>query len=219
MTPSLTRNTTSPKSSGSPERWEVMIQVTPNHHVHDLLRGRILLVSPSQSTSPSLRTVIFSAISKTSFSRWEMNMIAIPRALSFMIRSFSNLDFGQSQSGGGLVHDQNFGLEGNGLRNLDQLLLGDRQGVASAVGQISLSASDFLQNSTACLFIFGNIQRAELAGFPGQENILRHCSLGQQVELLVDNADPLFLGPWVSEGHLFPVQDDLARNRECMLPP
>ncbi len=48
--------------------------------------GVVSWVITVPTNSPSLRTEIFSAISKTSINRWEMKIIAIPRALSFLIR-------------------------------------------------------------------------------------------------------------------------------------
>ena len=50
-------------------------------------------------------------------------------------------------------------------------------------GTDQLIGFHFLENRDRVLVHFRNIQYAELPGFPGQENILRHRPFGQEVEL------------------------------------
>ena len=93
------------KILGVSKRREIVIQITSNHHMHNLL-GVVSLVITVPTNSPSLRTVIFSAISNTSIRRCETKMMAIPRALSLLIRSVRIFTSVKSQRGGRLIHDQ-----------------------------------------------------------------------------------------------------------------
>ena len=75
---------------GRAQRREVVVQGAADHQEDHVRGGDITSCSRSSPAAPSFSTVILSAISKTSSSRCEMKMIAMPRLFSRLISSSSS---------------------------------------------------------------------------------------------------------------------------------
>ena len=101
------------------------------------------------------------------------------------------LDIGQRSRG--LVHDQNLGVERDGLGNLDDLLICDRQSSAGRSGSI-LTPSPAIRSLTS-LRIALRIDPAESPDWLSpHEDVLGHRQVGEQGGFLVDDRDTRRLG-------------------------
>ena len=101
-----------------------------------MARTRSSAVSPASSLvstcRPSRMTVTRWQISKTSSRRCEMNRTAAPAERSVRDHVEQPGDLGGGQGRGGLVHHDDPGVQGQGLGDLDDLLVGDGQPAADA---------------------------------------------------------------------------------------
>ena len=87
--------------------------------------------------------------------------------------------------GGGLVHDDDLGVDGDGLDDLDQLALGHGQVAQRLLGRDVESA---LLNELLGFLHFGLfIHQAVFPQLPAHENIFIHGHVQDRVELLVDH--------------------------------
>ena len=77
--------------------------------------------------APSRRTVIRSAIRWTSGSRWEMYTTAVPAWVIEAICSNRRSGVGRGERLGGLVEDEDLGLQGERLGDVEKLAVGDAQ--------------------------------------------------------------------------------------------
>ncbi len=135
-------------------------------------------------------------------------MTVTPRCLRVRMIANSLRQLLVGERGGGLVHDQHRGGEGEGLDDLHHLLLDHGQLFHLAVhGQLD---ADLSQQGAGALPGGPAVQVAQEArGFPVQEHVLGHGEAADQAELLEDDADPGLLGfARIAEGYLLAVQQD-----------
>ena len=102
-------------------------------------------------------------------------------------------DLGVVQRRGRLVHDEDLGVMGQGLGDLDGLLLRDRQRAHQCSGvQRQLQPVDEFPSCPVERTVVGEDSPAP--GFPTDVDVLGDGQVGHQVELLVDDADAALLG-------------------------
>ena len=90
-----------------------------------MMLSTVTLATRSDMTKlPSRITVTRWQVLKTSARRWEMNSTAPPLGAQCRDHLEEPLDLGVGQGGGGLVHDDDPRVEGQGLGDLDDLLVG-----------------------------------------------------------------------------------------------
>lgn len=112
------------------------------------------------------------------------------------------------QGGGGLIHDDELRLEEQGLGDLHQLHL---SGVELAHLGLQVDVHPHaLQHLGALGLHLVLFQQAKAANLIAQVHVLKHLQVAAQVQLLVDEADPVPVGHLgVVHDHLLPVQEDL----------
>ena len=119
---------------------------------------------------------------------------------------------GVGQGGGRLVHDDEPGIEREGLGDLDHLLLGDGEG-ADDRARIEVH-SELVEQIGGLLAQLAPAD--DLAGvrFPPDEDVLLHREVRHEIELLIDDGDAevLRLAGAVEDDRLT-VEDDLAAVR------
>ena len=138
-------------------------------------------------------------------------MTATPLRREALDRREEHVDLARREGGGRLVHDEHARLTVEGLGHLDHLLLGDSQLRHGTAGidtdaQLLQTASRLLTESLA---IHDPEPERRLSS---EGDVLRGGELGDEVELLVDDAYPQRLG--VSgplDLHRLPEELDLAR--------
>jgi hypothetical protein len=97
-------------------------------------------------------------------------------------------DLGTGQGGGGLVHDQNAGVEGEGLGDLDDLLVGDGQAAAWLVGvEVDAEAGDQAGGGSVHGPVVDPAEAA--AGLAAHEDVLGDGQVREERRLLVDHRD------------------------------
>jgi len=87
-----------------------------------------------------------------------------------------------------LVHDDDAGIERQRLGDLDQLLLGDRQRLDRCVGVDP--RGDAQKQAARPIPHRGAVEQAAARRLKPEEDVVGDAALGQQAELLVDDADP-----------------------------
>jgi hypothetical protein len=123
------------------------------------------------------------------------------------------LDLDTGQRGGGLVHDDDARVERERLRDLDDLLVGDRE-AAGRAARVDRDAEALEQRGRGPVEL-GPVDAAEPAGrLPAHEDVLRDAEVREQRGLLVDDGDAgrLRVGR-AAEGQLRAVEDDRAGVR------
>ena len=116
------------------------------------------------------------------------------------------------QRGGGLVHDQDLGVHGQRLGDLDQLLLGDGQ-AAHGDRRAEVRAHGIQQLLCFPVGLVPVDERAALE-FVADEDVLRHGQIRIGRRVLVDGRDAVLLGDdGIAHDHLLALQDDLAAVR------
>ena len=96
--------------------------------------------------------------------------------------------FGGREGGGGLVHDQDAGLEREGLGDLDQLLLAHAQAGDAGLG-VELDAEAGEELSGGGDHGAAVEEEAGAERFAAEEDVGGDAELGDEVELLVDDGD------------------------------
>ena len=103
-------------------------------------------------------------------------------------QAVQDLDLGVVERRRRLVHDQQLGVVGQRLADLDHLLLGDREAADELLGpQRQMEALDQLARLRVEPALVEEEPRA--ARLAPDEEVLRDREVGHQVELLVDDAD------------------------------
>jgi len=119
------------------------------------------------------------------------------------------LAVGLVQGGRRLVEDQESDLLGEGLGDLDELLLADAESSDGRVGEVV--EADHLQQVARPGMGGAPVDQAVMALFVAEEDVLGDRELGDQGELLVDDDDAERLaGPDVGELGFLPVEQDQA---------
>ena len=103
-----------------------------------------------------------------------------------------HVDLPLGEAGGGLVHDDDPRLEGHGLGDLHQLLLGGgKPGHGQA--RIQIRGQGLEQFGAAPVHFAGVLEPAP-ARFAAEKDVVRHVQVGAEVELLMDEGDALLPG-------------------------
>ena len=120
------------------------------------------------------------------------------------------LHLGVAERGGGLVHDDDAGVEAERLRDLDQLPLAHTEPGDHAV-RVDVQ-SELGHELLGSLAHRPPVEHAEAVPMlSSQEDVLVHRELGDQVELLVDHRDAAVLGlAGVLERRRLPVDEQRA---------
>ena len=106
-----------------------------------------------------------------------------------------------------LVHNEDLGLDGEGLGHLHHLLLGHAQADDLGPG-VNVHIQAVQQLQTLGMHP-GLIQEPPAMGKPALKDVLGHAHVGHQIELLVDDADAEFLRlARVDQAYFLAVQDD-----------
>ena len=123
--------------------------------------------------------------------------------------SKQQLHFPVGDGGSGLVHDDDLGVDGNGLDDLDKLALGNRQVPQRLFGRDVQSA---LLDQLLGLFDLGLfVHQAVLAQLPSHEDIFVHGHIQNGIELLVDHGHTHVHGFLGTGNHIrFAVEQDFA---------
>ena len=159
---------------------------TADHHLDDLILGSLLGVDSAY---------IFAVTHNGNAIGDAGNLIHTVRDIdhadalvSELIHDLEQLfHFGKGQSCCGLVQNQQLAVAGNGLGDLNHLLLADGQ-VAQADRGIDLNAH--LVKLTLCLFFHGLVvDQTALEELTANEHVLRYRQVIHHVQFLVDNAD------------------------------
>ncbi len=117
----------------------------------------------------------------------------MPRGLEPADQRVEQLDLVIGERGGGLVHDQDAGVERERLDDLDHLLLRDAQ-LADPVGRPHRLRADGGEQLGRALAHRPAVDQPAAQRLAAEEHVLGDRALGQQVELLVDDADAGGLG-------------------------
>ena len=122
------------------------------------------------------------------------------------------VDLPLCQAGGGLIHDQDFRLDGQGLHHLNHLLLGDAQLLHHGVRR-----QFHAQAGQQGFAVLPHLLLVNLPGvgifkrFPAQINVLGNVALRQHEEFLVDDADSQLPGVLdIADLHRLSLIKDLA---------
>ncbi len=96
------------------------------------------------------------------------------------------------ERGGGLVHDDQPGTEGNRSRDGDHLLQGD---IEIQQGLLDIQVNAEARQDVAGLPVHaGPVDQPEAARLAAHEDVLRHRAEGNEVDFLIDGADAADLG-------------------------
>ncbi|MNH09872.1 hypothetical protein D3C79_693330 [compost metagenome] len=96
------------------------------------------------------------------------------------------------QAGGGFIEDEDLGRQGDGPGDGHYLLHGDRI-VTEGQGDIHLEAVS-RHDGLGLPGHGGSVDETETAGLVADEEVVCHRHVGQQVDLLIDGANPQALG-------------------------
>ena len=113
---------------------EQRVHVAADHRPDHRLRSSAPRSGLVSTCRPSRMTVTRWQIAKTSSSRCEMKSTALPRARSVSTMPNSRSTSRRRQRGGRLVHDDHPRVRRQRLRDLDELLVGDREPASQPVG-------------------------------------------------------------------------------------
>src|SRR5699024_6832983 len=102
------------------------------------------------------------------------------------------VDLPPGERGGGLVEDEQAGVLGESLGDLDQLLAGDAE-LADGPVEVDVQA-DLLQRLGGDAVHGAAVEHAQPLGCATQGDVLGDAELGHQVQLLVDGGDAVALG-------------------------
>lgn len=103
------------------------------------------------------------------------------------------LDLAGLQRGGGLVHDDDLGVDRDGACQGDHLLGADPEGVQGPL-RVDAYAEAFEQFGRLAVHA-GEVDQAEpVLGLPAEEDVARHAHQRDEVHLLVDRGDAGLLG-------------------------
>ena len=100
---------------------------------------------------------------------------------------------GEGEAGGGLIHDDEPGVQGEGLGNLDELLLGDGQPVHPGAGG-DLEAEAAEQGSGVGVDLFGIDETEGVAGLAAKEDIGGGIEVAEDIQFLMDEGDAMAHG-------------------------
>jgi hypothetical protein len=157
---------------------------------------------------PSRMTVTVSAIARISLSLWEMMIDVMPCPRRCLIRS----------SSGRFVEDEQLDALGQGLRDLDELLLADAE--LEHFGRRVLLQTDARDQLGRLGVRLVPVDDAGARILVAEEDVLGDRQVGAEGELLVDDHDPVALAVVDRPvGHLLALEGDRAVERPVRVDP
>ena len=142
--------------------------------------------------APSRMTVTVSQRSKTSSNRCEMKRSARPSSRRLRATANSRSTSTPRQRGGRLVHDEHASVERDRLRDLDDLLVGDREALGRAVG-VDAHAEPGKRRLHLAAHRLAVDPAEAVRGLAAHEDVLRDRQVGEERGLLVDDGDARLL--------------------------
>ena len=103
-----------------------------------------------------------------------------------------HVDFPLGEAGGGFVHDDDPGLEGHGLGDLHQLLLGGGE-PGHGQARIQVGGQGLEEFGAAPVHLAGVLEPAP-PWLAAQEDVVRHVEVGAEIELLMNEGHALLPG-------------------------
>ena len=104
------------------------------------------------------------------------------------------LDLDAAEGGGRLVHDQQAGVERDGLGDLDDLLVGDREARAPGGAGRCATPSRSKRRSASAYIAARSMRRPRAERLAAHEDVLGDREVGEERRLLVDHRDAGGLG-------------------------
>ncbi len=184
---------TGPRSRSGARR-EVLVEFAADHHPHEL-RHRHLGGRHRAHPAPSLSTVI--ALRKLedltqAVRDVEHGEATGTQALDGLEQA---LDLVHRKSGGGLVHDQDARVERQCLGDLDRLLARDGEAAHELARRDRVIGCELGEQRLGVALHLVAVDERAVLGLAAEIDVLGHGAIGQQVELLVDDARRRRAGP------------------------
>src|SRR5690606_30185944 len=194
-------------------RREVVRQLAPDHHRDDLPGGHLV-----RHAGPDQLAVLQHGDALGDLADLVQPMTDVNEGDAALLQGANaleqRLDLGGREGGGRFVHHHDTGIERERFRDLDRLLLGDRQPPDHRSRRDRPLDAEVGEELAGVRVHLATVDEPAFLRFPSEEDVLGDGAIRQEVELLVDDADATLLRlTGMVELHRLAIEHDLPGIR------